>query len=661
MAVNTDLKNEREKCTFKLEELINYIDGGPEKTKERRYRHNLMLSHKELYEGVPDVYLSHKEKYENIIKKSVKFFSTLKKLQEGSTLDQFSENLTTLLRSHPFMEGTALGLNFIIFLPAILGQGDDEQQAHWIKRIWNWEIIGSFAQTELGHGTFIRGLETTATYDEQTKEFVLNTPTLTAYKWWPGAMGHTANYCIVAAQLYTKGKCYGLHYFVIQLRDEETHMPLPGIKVGEIGVKLGYNGTNNGFLGLDNVRVPRNRMLMKHAQVLEDGTYVKSKNSKLNYGTMMYVRMIIVFDTVQMLARVVTVAVRYSAVRRQTTYKTGEPENQILDYHTQRHKLFIAIAATHALRSAVQAAWAYFNTVNVELNEGNYKRLPEIHAQACCLKAVATSDATRLITACKLSCGGHGCMLSSGLPYSEAYVAGAAIYEGENTVLFLQTARFLAKAYQQVDNAELTPAIQYLKDARNHTLDKKWENTIEYIIKGFQVVAMTKVKQCVECMQRKVESGATFEHAWNTTSVRLVAAAEAHARLLIITSFDEEVRRASLSPELKTVMRQLADLYAVYWTLENLGDLLQVTCMNGADVQHLRSWYEDLLEQLRPNAVGLVDAFDIDDRILGSTLGASDGRVYERLMEEAQKSPLNQEPVNYTFEKYLKPFLKGKL
>lgn len=43
-----------------------------------------------------------------------------------------------------------------------------------------------FFQTELGHGTFLRGLETTATYDPSTEEFVLNSPTLTSYKWWPG-------------------------------------------------------------------------------------------------------------------------------------------------------------------------------------------------------------------------------------------------------------------------------------------------------------------------------------------------------------------------------------------------------------------------------------------------------------------------------------------
>lgn len=82
-------------------------------------------------------------------------------------------------------------------------------------------------------------------------------------------VGNTANYCIVIAQLYSKGECHGIHSFIVQVRDEDTHMPLPGIKVGEIGVKMGLNAVNNGFLGFENVRIPRNNMLMKYAKVLE--------------------------------------------------------------------------------------------------------------------------------------------------------------------------------------------------------------------------------------------------------------------------------------------------------------------------------------------------------------------------------------------------------
>lgn len=70
---------------------------------------------------------------------------------------------------------------------------------------------------------------------------------------------------------------------------------------------------------------------------------------------------------------------------------------------------------------------------------------------------------------------------------------------------------------------------------------------------------------------------------------------------------------------------------------------------------------EESLKCIRPNAVGLVDSFDIRDEILGSALGVYDGNVYERLLEDAKKSPLNQIPVNESFQKYLKPFLKSNL
>lgn len=174
-----------------------------------------------------------------------------------------------LLGSSLCPEGNPLTVHFVMFLPALMGHGTAEQQVKWMGRAWSYEILGTYAQTELGHGTYIRGLETTATYDPKTQEFVLHSPTLTAYKWWPGGLGHSSNYAIVMAQLYSKGQCHGVQPFIVQLRDEETHMPMPGIEIGEIGAKLGFNSVNNGFLGFKNVRIPRENMLMKNAQITE--------------------------------------------------------------------------------------------------------------------------------------------------------------------------------------------------------------------------------------------------------------------------------------------------------------------------------------------------------------------------------------------------------
>lgn len=103
-------------------------------------------------------------------------------------------------------------------------------------------------------------------------------------------LGKTANWAIVLAQLYTQGKCRGVHPFMVQLRDTETHKPLQGIVVGEIGPKMGLKAADNGYLQLNCVRIPRDHMLMKNAKVEVDGTYVEPMSDKLTYGTMVFVR-----------------------------------------------------------------------------------------------------------------------------------------------------------------------------------------------------------------------------------------------------------------------------------------------------------------------------------------------------------------------------------
>lgn len=88
---------------------------------------------------------------------------------------------------------------------------------------------------------------------------------------------------------------------------------------------------------------------------------------------------------------------------------------------------------------------------------------------------------------------------------------------------------------------------------------------------------------------------------------------------------------------------------------------LQFVNIKSSDIERLQSRLEGTLRKFRPNAIGIVDGFDIPDHVLGSTLGAYDGNVYERLLEAAKSSPLNQEDVNKSFELYLKPFMKSNL
>lgn len=81
----------------------------------------------------------------------------------------------------------------------------------------------------------MQGLETTATWIQETQEFELHSPSLTASKWWIGGLGRTADHAAVMAQLIIKGKKMGPHLFVVPLRDLATRQPLPGRLIGDIG------------------------------------------------------------------------------------------------------------------------------------------------------------------------------------------------------------------------------------------------------------------------------------------------------------------------------------------------------------------------------------------------------------------------------------------
>jgi acyl-CoA oxidase len=113
------------------------------------------------------------------------------------------------------------------------------------------KILGCYAQTELGHGSNVSGLETTATLDMATDEWVLHSPSITATKMWPGSLGIHANYAIVYARCIVGDKDHGPMAFVAPIRSLDTHLPLKGVKVGDLGTKLGFNSVDNGWMSFD--------------------------------------------------------------------------------------------------------------------------------------------------------------------------------------------------------------------------------------------------------------------------------------------------------------------------------------------------------------------------------------------------------------------------
>jgi acyl-CoA oxidase len=204
-------------------------------------------------------------------------------------------------------------------------------------------MIGCYAQTELGHGSNVRALETTATFQPESQggviggSWIIHSPSLTSYKFWPGTLGRTANHAMVIARLIDgHGVDRGMHNFLVPLRSMTDHTLLPGVKTGDIGPKIGYNVMDNGFASFDKVRIPRRNMAMRFASVDEHGNYQKKTVSdaaqRISYITMMQVRAYICNEAGKNLAMACTIAIRYSAVRRQGYAADGKTELQVLDY-----------------------------------------------------------------------------------------------------------------------------------------------------------------------------------------------------------------------------------------------------------------------------------------------------------------------------------------
>lgn len=97
-----------------------------------------------------------------------------------------------------------------MFRTTIENLANEEQKAYWIPLVENVDIVGCYAQTEIGHGSNVAGIETTATFDHKTDEFVINTPSITATKYWPGDLGMFSSHAMVFARLIIDENDYGV-------------------------------------------------------------------------------------------------------------------------------------------------------------------------------------------------------------------------------------------------------------------------------------------------------------------------------------------------------------------------------------------------------------------------------------------------------------------
>lgn len=661
--MNPDLSRERATASFNPETITNILDGSPERTHRRREIESLVINDPDFQNEDPN-FLSRSERYELAIKKSSQM---VKKMRDHGISDpeEIYWFKSFVHRGLP----EPLDLHLGMFLPTLLSQATPEQQDRFFMPAWNLKIIGTYAQTEMGHGTHLRGLETTATYDPSTQEFILNSPTVSSIKWWPGGLGKTSNHAVVLAQLYTQGECKGLHAFIVPIRQMGTHEPLPGVTVGDIGPKFGFDEIDNGFLSFNKFRIPRENMLMKYAKVEPDGTYVKPVSDKLTYGTMVFIRSMIVGDSARSLSRACTIAIRYSAVRHQSEIRVGDPEPQILNFQTQQYKLFPLLATAYAFHFVGSYMSETYHRITGDIQQGNLSELPELHALSAGLKAFTTWVASAGIEECRMACGGHGYSRCSGIPDIYVTFTPACTYEGENTVMMLQTARFLFKSYTAAESGErLGGMVSYLNDVSSQRVQpqpvaSRFQiadiNDVLCLVEAYKLRAAWFVVRACSSVHSDLKRGKRKEDAWNKNSVDLVRASQAHCHYVVVKLFADKLSEV-LDPSAHRILSSLCLLYALYGISKNTGDFLQAGILTSPLLDYVELRVKDLLAVIRPNAVALVDAFDYSDTQLSSVLGRYDGNVYENMFEWAKKSPLNKTEVHESFHKYLKP-LQSKL
>lgn len=96
---------------------------------------------------------------------------------------------------------------------------------------------------------------------------------------------------------------------------------------------MGYNSMDNGYLAFTNYRVPRNALLQRFVQVSREGEFELVGDVRLLYQIMTTTRLMIIYGSSLALARGVSIAIRYSACRRQFKNQSGNKlERKILDY-----------------------------------------------------------------------------------------------------------------------------------------------------------------------------------------------------------------------------------------------------------------------------------------------------------------------------------------
>ena len=379
----------------------------------------------------------------------------------GGNIAQFEE----IFLADPSLQIKA-GVQWGLFAAAVLHLGTERHHDELLPGAMNMDVPGAFAMTETGHGSDVASIATTATFDEHTGDFVLNTPFRAAWKDYLGNAAKDGIAAVVFAQLITKGVNHGVHAFYVPIRDAATGEFLPGIGGEDDGLKGGLNGIDNGRLHFTDVRVPRLMLLNRYGNVDEQGVYTSSIDSPgrrffTMLGTLVQGRVSLDGSAVVASKLALTIALTYGSQRRQFA-GPGNEEMVLLDYQRHQRRLLPWLATTYAMSFAHERFLDHFDGVFSGERDTPHER-EDLETLAAALKPLSTWNALEILQECREACGGAGFLAENQFVMLRADMDVYATFEGDNNVLLQLVAKRLLTDYsRKFANVDAGALAQYV-------------------------------------------------------------------------------------------------------------------------------------------------------------------------------------------------------
>lgn len=595
---------------------------------------------------------------------------------QTDNLDLFRQRLAVISVADPGF-WTRFGVHLGLFSNCVRSGSTSGQFAYWVNQgmLACKRFYGCFGMTELAHGSNVQGIETTATFDENTDEFIIHTPNLGATKWWIGGAAHSATHCAVFARMIVHGKDYGTKTFVVQLRDIDTYETLPGVTIGDIGKKMGRDGIDNGYIQFTYVRVPRAHMLMRHCQVTRSGQVTEPPMQQLAYGALLTGRVMMAVDSSNIGKKAITIAGRYAAVRRQfKSDPNSEYETQLLDYPIHQRRLMPLLAQAIAFQYCGQQLSNMLEDTTRALDalEPGDPRLMDViellkstHASSSGLKAFCTWGTLSAIEVCRQSLGGHGYSSYTGLAPLYNDFAVHCTWEGDNTILALQLGRALMSAYGESRNGKKQgEALAYLNDIdatlRARCSSNEELNSLAGIEAGWLTASAHFVKVAYDEFQRLMRAGDSREAAAEKCSQLRFVAASVHTTGFIFRQFRAAVEAMPEKNDgVKKTLATVALLYGLWQMEEKAGFLLRSGWLKPEQCDFLTVRVTELCAEVRSFAIPLIDSFEYSDFVINSPFGRYDGNVYREYFDMIRRNNPPLKPHPY-FETLVKPLISRK-